>query len=319
MLCVPERPTMSVEIASASAIDTSADGACTFVVPQVFGPELCVVAGTTVTITDALVATGSRPLAILATDNATIGGTIDVSSTRTRHGAGADDLACIPSGPGAGSSNGAGGGAGASFGSSGGGGGAGSGGAVAGGMAAPASHTPTVVRGGCPGALGGIGTISDDAPGSGGGAIYLLAAGTLTITGTIDASGAGGGAGRASKGGGAGAGSGGMIVLWASTMDVTVPKIFANGGGGGGGADNGASGHAGDDPSAPSTPAAGGTGGGSAGPGPGGTGAYQDVAAQRGLDDVTGAGGGGGGGGVGFLLVISGQAIGGDLSPTPAF
>jgi hypothetical protein len=309
---------MTVNIASASAIDTSADAACTFVVPQVFGPELCVVAGTTVTISDALVATGSRPLAILATENATIGGTIDVSSTRMRHGAGADDLACVPSGPGAGSSNGAGGGAGASFGSSGGGGGSGSGGAVLGGMAAPTGHTPTVVRGGCPGALGGVGTVPDDAPGSGGGAIYLLAADTLTITGTINASGAGGGAGRASKGGGAGAGSGGMIVLWASAMNVSA-TIFANGGGGGGGADNGASGHAGEDPSSPSMPAAGGLGGGSAGPGPGGTGAYQDVAAQRGLDDVTGAGGGGGGGGVGFLLVISGQAIGGDLSPTPAF
>jgi hypothetical protein len=317
-ICIPGDPSGPLAVSSTTAIDTSQDTTCTFVQPQPLGPDLCVVTATSINITGMLVATGSRPLALLSTGGITITGTIDVSSTSTRDGPGANDSSCPTAGAGTGSTTGAGGGAGGSFGSVGGSGGKGSSGAVGAGSAAAASGTPSLVRGGCKGGAGGVGTATDDPPGSGGGALYLLAAGTLTNAGTINFSGSGGGRGRISKGGGSGGGSGGMLALWAADLVTKDGTIYGNGGGGGGGADNGVSGNAGQSPSSATAAAPGGGGGGGGGPGAGGPGAFGTTAAVNGIQDTTGAGGGGGGGGVGIIRVISGQQLAGTVSPPPS-
>ncbi|NVB81232.1 MAG: hypothetical protein HOV81_22745, partial [Kofleriaceae bacterium] len=99
------------------AIDT-AGMACTQVVAQTGGPELCVIAATQITIDAAstITATGARPLVFVATDTITIAGTLDVSSKRSpaRVGAGGNSSACTASANGTGNANGGGGGGGGS-------------------------------------------------------------------------------------------------------------------------------------------------------------------------------------------------------------
>lgn len=104
---------------------------------------------------------------------------------------------------------------------------------------------PLLVGGGA-GANGGNGTggTTIASGGVGGGAVQLVASGTLTISGLVDAGGCGGVRGYAGTPpintqrcrGAGGGGAGGTIFLEASAIHiVTTGRVLANGGGGGGG------------------------------------------------------------------------------------
>jgi len=204
---------------------------------------------------------GDKPLIVAAWGEINVAGTIDAGSklttldpgsglalvTTTSVGAGADPTSCNANRATAGGdgNSGSGGGGGGGFRGAGGAGGRGdTGGPIAAGMAGTAlAAAPSIVRGGCGGAISGRAGSGAIAPstaqtqspaGPGGGAIQLSARGTITITGAIVAGGAGGGpAQRGSACGGGGAGSGGFIGLDAPTMTITNATLAANGGGGG--------------------------------------------------------------------------------------
>jgi hypothetical protein len=260
-------------------------------------PDACFVVGTTVDISGVR-AHGGRPLVVIASDAITVTA-LDVSNTQvgTDIGAGYDASVCGTFGQGAGASaNGGGGGAGGTYYMNfGGNGGNAAGGGIAGGTPTPAVTMPVVLRGGCPGQIGGNGNgANGGAPGIGGGAVYLVAGNQLDLTNaTINASGAGGSGGGSPNAGGGGGGSGGMIVLHATTIGASGAKLLANGGGGGG---FGGAAQPGMDPppAMPNTPALGGATGGGAGFG-------GPTNAQAGATGTGGNGGGGGGGGGGYI------------------
>ena len=263
---------------------------------------------------------GSIPL-VIAAEDITIAGTVVAASDTEGHvGPDANDATCTTAGT-QGSSNGGcgGGGAGGSFGTAGGNGGTGNSNAGTIGTATLAVSQPvTVLRGGCAGGGGGDGSGTGGAGAPGGGAVYIIARGTLTISGVIDASGSGGGLSAAAKAGGGGGGSGGMIVLAAAMLDAAGARVVANGGGGGGGADMNSGGNTGSDPSeATVTTGAGGGGGGGGAGGKGGTGAAAGSTGGQGTNAAGGGGGGGGGGGEGVVRVLGGQALtGAAVSPS---
>jgi len=265
----------------------------------------CVIARTSITIAGAgLKATGSRPLALLALGSIDVSGQIRADAEGATPGPGATDLTlgCHVGAPPSPGLNGGGGGAGGSFVTAGGAGGAGNVGANPGGTPGTPVGPISDLRGGCSGGTGAPGnTLALDPGGAGGGGVYLLAATSMNITGTINASGGGGGRGRQSKSGGSGGGSGGMIVLW-SPMLTGSPTLIASGGGGGGGADNGANGTPGGE--GLTILAALGGAGGSQGAGVGGKGSLGMGPGLAGGDDNTSAGGGGGGGGGGVLRIF---------------
>jgi len=103
--------------------------------------------------------------------------------------------------------------------------------AVRGGQSPAASAT--VLRAGCDGQVAG--KSSNDNPGAigrGGGAVYLVANNSITITGSVNASGSAGTLGS-QQAGGSGAGSGGTIKLYAAAaLSVTGAVLIANGAGG---------------------------------------------------------------------------------------
>jgi hypothetical protein len=258
-VCFPALPSGTVNLpGGVNPLDTSVNASCTLVVAQQGGPPLCVIAGTTVTVSGTLVAIGTRPLVLVATDVLTVSssGTIDVSSISgngARRGAGGSAAECSHSDSGQNDSGGAGGGAGGSFGTVGGKGGTGDQnnsalpiGSGLGGTAGTVQIAPTVLHGGCAGGAGGAGSVdprdTGGAGGDGGGAVYLIAGSRIAIdnNGNVFASGAGGrvtaGAGGRQEGAGGG-GSGGMIGLGAPTIQVQG-RVVANGGGGGGGGGN---------------------------------------------------------------------------------
>jgi len=322
---VPAAPVTLV--GSATPFDTSGPG-CTQLVTQTAGPELCVIAGTSITVTGALVAVGARPLVLVATDEITVtaAGVVDVSSriNPRRAGAGAGTGNCAAAGRGTSDSDGAGGGAGGSFGTTGGKGGVGNntpGDAVAGGAPGAVQPTPTNVRGGCKGGAGGDGnggaSNTGGAAGDGGGGVYLIAGTKITIAGNVFASGAGGGANHTSGGreqGGGGGGTGGMIGLDAPSIDVTG-RVVANGGAGGGGGALSTGGNPGGDGTTTShnTRAIGGTADILAGAGADGTAA----GLTTNLDGASALGAGGGGaGGLGYVLTY-GALQGTLISPVP--
>jgi hypothetical protein len=258
-VCFDATPTGAVTLPGATnPLDTGVSGSCTKIVTQVGGPDLCVIAGMTVTVSGPFVAIGTRPLVLIGADSVSVPGTLDVSSKiagGSRKGAGANDSGCTTGGNGKNDSGGGGGGAGGSFGTAGGAGGTGDkndngmprNGVAPGGAAGAEQATPLALRGGCKGSAGGEGANTDTshtggAGGDGGGAVYLIAGNMITIAGDVFASGAGGsvtpGNGGFEQGAGGG-GSGGMIGLDAPTIQVTG-RIAANGGAGaGGGADMG--------------------------------------------------------------------------------
>ena len=281
--------------------DTSIDANCARLLTQNNGPEICVMVGRayTLPVADELRVIGTRPLAIVTTQGITIAGSLSVASVPGERGAGtASGLLCSAVGigqPGAGVATGGGGGGGGALTTAGGDGGEGFG-VVPGGMGG-LTRLVTRVRGGCDGARGGNhDTSMGGQPGAGGGAIYLLTNGVLTVSGLINASGAGGGAPKVRAGGGGG-GSGGFIGLDAKTFDIVMARIFASGGSGASGGGQTSDGTPGGIASRDADPGI--TGGNDSG-GPGGNGSSL-TKGGNGEPAETNAGGGGGGGGAGYV------------------
>ncbi len=333
-MCVMPAPMADLTISGNRTINTAMVGSpnCDEIIAQPGGgASLCLVAARSITIDVAatLIGVGPNPLVLLATDAITVDGTLDVASRlgSMSPGAGADTTCASASGGNATATDGAGGGgAGGSFGAAGGRGGSGRtpDSPTPGGTAGPAQAANTL-RGGCAGGTGGKadGGGGDGAAGAGGGAIYLIAGTSLTITGVINASGSGGGQGtdgNFASGGAGGGGSGGMIGLDAPAITSTG-EIFANGGsgGGGGGDDPSRNGTPGRTPTAAVTAAPGGAGGGGGG-GDGGNGSVltsPPTAGDNGTNPYCGGGGGGGGAGVIRVFGVSASSLGGEISPPP--
>lgn len=311
-ICLAQTPTDSQSYSDGS-LDTQSCSTGTAM--MVNGTSVCVIAARTITVSGRLVISGVRPLALLATGDLRITGTIDASGVAIGSNGSVPSGCSTTAADGASNVNGAGGGAGGSFGSTGGNGGSAGGGGGAGGHAA-APVIPATLQPGCPGGHGGAGSASTSTPGRGGGALYLLGGITLMIASgaIVDASGTGGAGGRPSKGGGAGGGSGGMILLWSPAL-TNAGSVFANGGGGGAGADNLIAGNSGGSPSQALVAAAGGTSAGSTA----GNGGNGSVLNGNGQNGSSGSSGGGGGGGAGVIRILSSQtSIGGSVSPPPS-
>jgi hypothetical protein len=323
--CLPALPSAPVTFLGDKNFDSTPATATTCdsgdgQILMITGVPACVVAATSITTTDPTGSYGSLPLVLVATDSITINGLLDGrSATGGQPGPGSNPSECgsLTASDGANDTTrvGGGGGAGGSFAIAGGGGGSGAGGIAAAGV--PIAVQPgTVLRGGCNGGTGGTGSSSYPiAGGPGGGAIYLVARNTITLTGTLTASG-GGGTGGDSLAGGGGGGAGGMIILDAPMLSIGASAaILANGGGGGAGGGTTANGGNGGDAVAVASPAVGGTADLSAGHG--GNGGYGTTAAAAGAMGTSG--GGGGGGGVGVIHVFSTQTIpAAQVSPPPS-
>lgn len=288
------------------------------------GTQVCVVKGDTITLEtggDSRV-TGSLPLVLVAVTSIKIDGALDVYSVRGENGPNSSPSQCNNTGI-SGNDNNGGGGAGGSFGTKGGDGGNGNAQPNTKGVANAALASPSdVLRGGCRGGTGGDNGGTNGSAGPGGGAVYLVSRGTITVNGIIDAAGGGGEGGHASKGGAGGGGSGGMIVFHADTLTIAATaKINANGGGGGAGAGQNDSGGPGQSPdqTTPLLPALGSTND-TMGRVPGGNGAGGPTGATAGTDG--GNGGGAGGGGFGQIRVLAGGNAAsfptGTVSPIPS-
>jgi hypothetical protein len=261
-------------------------------------PDACIVIHGDLTFSGQV--TGPRPLVLVGATKLTIDMLLDVSSHRgsTDLGAGSPSLDCDAATDPGSSGGGGGGGAGGSFIALGGAGGAGGGGTGSSpGM--NVSTVPTKLRAGCPGKKGGDGNGGEaaGAPGAGGGAVYLLSGGVLTMSSQITVSGAGG-AGGETHTGGSGGGSGGMIAIHALSINATGARLSANGGGGSAGGSPGSGGANGDDPN-PANPVAIALGG----PQPviGGHGYAGGMSATGGATGPNNNGGGGGGGSQGYI------------------
>jgi len=316
--CFDVAPTGDNHVQATTTIDTDDDNACTKVLAQTTGEEVCVIAAGTIEIDATLTATGKRPLVLVATTMLTVGatGVIDVSSKRNRTtgGAGSNSSLCTTAGAGQDDNGGAGGGgAGGSFAGKGGDGFIGANGFGGTGGVAGNAVALGVVHGGCPGGAGGTDGTNTGGPGNkGGGAVYLIAGTSISLAGFINANGAGGGAGGPTSGGG-GAGSGGFIGLDASSITNTG-TLMANGGGGGEGGGN-MSGDPGEDPDSrvPNGPAGGGHN--NFNGGDGGSGSTKlDVTGAAGHGDSGGGGGGGGAGGI--IKTFPTKTLGGAVSPS---
>lgn len=310
-ICFTTPPTGDLSLAG--TIDTSSDARCTSY-SQVGGPDLCVIAGASISVGTVRVH-GAKPLVLVGTSSISITTELDASSIGTDVGGAANGAGCTVT-TGQSQINGGGGGGGGGFGVTGAAGGSGSSGAMPGPAGAPIAVTQ--IRGGCPGGKGGDGEVgAGGRVGASGGAVALLSRGTINVVGGVYASGAGGGAGNpaaANRGAGGGGGSGGLIVLEAPMINVTG-TVTANGGGGGGGADlgNGSSGGDGNRMSY-NLVAQGGANEASGKGGTGGDGGYLAIAAKSGFAPSGSGGGGGGGGGVGVIWV-HGSITGSRFSP----
>ena len=314
-------PTATVQIPS--TFDTTDDPLCRTVQPEGWtaNPACFIVASSITSAATQMLIVGARPLVLLAIQDITIDHPLALSSQRGGPtGPGATATSCTGATDGAvgtGTLVGGGGGAGGSLQTHGGAGGAGdSPGASAG---PPGASNPTIppnlLRAGCPGTTGGA---LGGAPGLGGGAVYLLAGGSITISSTINASGAGASSGGSGNCGGSGGGSGGTIALFAPTITSTG-SIFANGGGGATGGDGGGfKGTPGGDAPLPLVPAAGGAGGSGGQGGSGFAGVVATGNAGQGTAPNSGGkGGGGGGGGGGYVLAPNTASLGTNVSPPP--
>jgi hypothetical protein len=241
----------------------AATGTSFAVVTQEGGPELGVLsvgrfglpAGTTMTVS------GTRPLVILAGDEVTIDGVIDVGAQGMKAGPGGydgGDIGARGNGPSPGEIGElektclpfcATGGGGGGFGGIG-----GDGGAVVWAVADAGSGTAQGGRGGrkCgtawltplfggSGGAGGTrseeeGRLQEPGPGGGGGgAIQISSAVSITIGGGITAPGDGGR--ETQRGGGAGGGAGGAVLLESPSLTLRPGAFLAANGGGGGGGD----------------------------------------------------------------------------------
>ncbi|MGE0873015.1 MAG: hypothetical protein AB7P03_30970 [Kofleriaceae bacterium] len=260
---------------------------------------------------------GSRPFAIIAFGDVTIGGTIDAAA-----GAGgrlADACAASGGANGAPDSGGAPGGGGGGFGGAGGQGGAANldGLQLDGGAGGQVALHPRSPLGGCPGGAGGDGLESGGKPGRAGGAVYIASMTSISIVaGAVINVGGGGGGGGSPVGdaGGGGGGSGGMIMIEGPVVGIGG-VLAANGGGAGGGSTSGS------DPGGTGTtglpselPATGGIG--ASGATAGGAGGAGGIAAGATPTMLLNGGGGGGGGGVGYITVLrAAPLVTGTISP----
>jgi hypothetical protein len=268
------------------------------VVPQPGYPEVSVfgVAKLSVQGGEKLVVNGARALALYATGDVSLAGSVTSIPDGTAAGAGgynggsgaSDGASCQGGEGGKGESwssrdSGGGGGGHKAKGGDGG----DSDGSIPprdGGTGGTPVGTDTLVplRGGCGGGGGGDG----GAGGGGGGALQISANGTIAVSGTINMPG-GPGKGHTSAGGGGG-GAGGAILLEGAAVTVTG-TLAANGGGGGGYSDG--------QPGQPSAVNANG-GGGAANNAAGGKGGAlnPESGGTGGVDYWNGGGGGGGAG-----------------------
>lgn len=320
-------PTNAFDIAPGASFTIDPTSATLCLRTQLAGVEACVIPAQTASIAGTLKAVGPYPIVIAVFDVITVNGTLDVSSTSQPAtgvgmttavaGAGSGPASCptLDGTTGAPFSGGTGGGGG-SFGFAGGEGGPSAGGTAVG---AAGAVRGIALAGGCPGGRGGSG---NDGPvglaGLGGGAIYIVAGTSITVSGTIKANGGGGGGGGKRAGGG-GAGAGGLIAFDAPsvTLDASA-AIYANGGGGGQGGDLGAAGESGGVSAGPLDRAPGGTSGADNG-GDGGAGSLDTSPGMPGTIALDAAGGGGGGGGGGGIIaiyssVLTNKAV---MSPPP--
>lgn len=327
-VCLDSPPANPVMYSGASSIDTTTAGNCTKTIPVSGGPELCVIAGTSVTVNGTLTATGSRALVLISATSLSVPGTLDVSSAisvNPRRGAGANSGACANPGNPENDGGGAGGGAGGSFATKGGNGGTGDlnqngnpPGTASGGNAGNAQNKPTILRGGCRGGDGGTADGQHRGRGGdGGGAVYLIAVTSISITGDVFASGAGGSTdagGNGAEEGGGGGGTGGMIGLDAPALTISG-RVAANGGGGGGGGGT-VGGTPGGDGSTTNWNAQAASGGGGGGGGDGARGTTFN--ATNNIDGASSDGGaGGGGGGIGVVWIDGTVTDGSKISPAP--
>lgn len=320
-VCPSAPPTANVTLDS--NIDTDTDTRCS---PEVSAQ--CAIMAANITVGSSR-ARGTRLLLLVATGDIAINGTLDAGSRRLYDanlniigeeiGAGEGTVAqCGTANTGGIDNNGSGGGAGGSFGGTGGTGGPGDNSAGGpGGAALAAMGLPTTLRGGCPGGAGGnAGVEIGGPPGHGGGAIYIIANGTVTIGGTILVGGQGGRGGRGAYAGGGGGGSGGFVGIDAFAIGCSGNgEVSANGGAGGEGGginDPGRSGLSSSNSNqqaiCPATNANGGDGG---------DGSFNTVlTGGNGL--TAAAGGGGGGGGAGIIHAYRAALPGGcNTSPPP--
>jgi len=299
-------------LAISSAIDTDSDSRCSVQHQANSGPDVCVIAAGTMTVTGSVRVTGSKPLVLAAATDLTVNGLIDVRGIAGQAApAAADQSPCLPTGNGIFSMTSPGGGGGAGFGT-----GGASGGGM-GGQGGPPDTPPMYVRGGCSGGFGAgqAQGANGGARGQGGGGIYLVANNSITINSgaAIEASGGGGGG---SVDGGGGGGTGGMIGLDSPFVEVDG-DVISNGGGGGGGGGTGVAGSAG---STGSLTSAAGGGGANLG-GSGGTGGLGATAPTSGMApgncSTPPCGGGGGGGGVGVIWMnyVGSGVNGGNIVP----
>jgi hypothetical protein len=301
-VCLPQPQGTVAFMAASSKINTDTDPACA-VLTSASQPDLCVIAANTIQVATTVKVTGSRPLVLVAVDGVTISGVLDGSSVDNSPGPGANPASCAAGTAAAASTGGYGG----SFGGVG-----GNGGGTGGGTAPAATPSPTTLRGGCPSGDGGIGV--HGVPG--GGAVYVIAKGSIMVNGTINASGDAGEAGGPITDGGSGGGSGGMIGLDAPMVSV-AGQLFANGGGGGeGGVAAPATSSDGQVCTAALDAAQGGAGsaGGDGGNGSAGT-------ALDGTDGLNGGanGDGGGGGGTGVIKIYATtRMLSANVSPAPS-
>ena len=232
---VPASGTALAVVASAT-IDSSLDNNCTGgVVPQTEGPEICVMHYDRISVSSgaSLTLVGTRAVALVADNDLTVTGAIEVGATGSVSGPGGGTY---ESGGGPTTINDGSGGGGAGFRTPGGAGGNGTGdGATTnGGSASGAPIEGAPLRGGPRAAFA--------AAGGGGGALTAISCRSrVTVLGTIDSRGGGGGGGRVRSTpvtdnpvAGAGAGAGGYVVLQGVSILVTG-QTFANGGGGGAG------------------------------------------------------------------------------------
>lgn len=258
-VCLSSAPTRAVSYPT-TLLDTSGTGNCTQVKAQNGGPELCIVAGSSVTIDGTLTVIGSRPLVLIAADSMTVSGTIDASSTRAgQRGAAANPSSCGMPGLGASDTGG------------GGGGGAGD------------------MQNRSPGGDGGgaVYLVAGDAIHLSGD-VFASGAGGGVTTGVLGA-----------EQGGGGGGTGGMIGLDAPNLDIRG-RVVANGGAGGGGGGNTGGSPGGDGTTTSwNIPAAPGVGGGTIPGGNGAPGtAIGATSNVDGASNDGGAGGGAGGLGI---------------------
>jgi hypothetical protein len=275
-------------------------------------PTSCIVFARSITV-DTTRAWGSKPLVLVATETIAITSLLDASAHGGYWGPASNPAVCNPPAfPGPYS-----GGAGGSFMTTGGNGGSHTNPTGAASLAgAPVSTPPLLLRGGCPGVVGGD-NFSSSTYGSGGGAVYLVAGTSITLAAgaIINASGAGATAGLDISNGGSGGGSGGMIVLHAAAIAASGAFIVANGGGGAEGGDTNKYGSDGGVPN-PTTPFVAAPGGAGNGGGNGGAGFAEGFAATSGASATNTSGAGGGGGGAGYIKTNQ-PLTGASVSPAP--